>query len=420
MTSPGSDALKNAKEPRLPRRDWILLPLLSLMTIVLLLGSTELIARIKTGSGSEQEGMGPCIISNDLSTGVRFVPNSECRDKIMESGWTDYKFNSHGHRAGWEYGPKDPGTYRIVMTGSSVAFGFVVDRKKSFAALLPGEISAETGRKVELYNESMGYAGGGTPHSVLIRFDEVLAAKPDAILWVLTPYDIENVSSIGWVSSPAQNGARDGHENHPRTHFEQTVVKIGSALGFKSIPEPILSWLSQVNGQLKFQNYVKHFLYESQSLYVNASLNSPPDKIGFLKKNWGPGWTDRLHDFDGYAGSLIAKAGHAGIPVIAVFVPDGQLAAIVSKGEWPADCDPFKLDHELAASITSHGGTFIDILPDYQRDPNSEQAYFRFNGHPDATGHARIAKMIVRGITSGAFPPLSAVPQTQTSTVEMK
>lgn len=366
--------------------------------------------------------MAPCIVSNDLSTGVRFVPSSECRDKSMESSWTDYKFNSHGHRAGWEYGPKDPGTYRIVMTGSSIAFGFVVDREKSFAALLPGEISAQTGRRVELYNESMGYAGGGTPHSVLIRFDEILAARPDAILWVLTPYDIENVSSIGWVKGVNQNAPRDAGENPgSHTHFEQTILKLTSRLGVKSIPEPLLNWADKANSQLQFQNYLKHFLYESQSLYVSASLNGPPEKIGFLDKNWGPVWTGRLHDFDGYAANFIAKAGDAGIPVIAVFVPDAQLAAIISKGEWPAGDDPFKLDHELGASITRHGGTYIDILPDYQKDPDSEEGYFRFNGHPNAMGHAKIAGMIARKITSGPVPALrAAAAQTQTAPVQVK
>ena len=414
MTLPDADTQKNPEDARLPRRDWILLPLLSLMTIVLLIGSTELIARAKAGIVSEQEGMAPCIISDDLSTGVRFVPNSECRDRSMESSWTDYKFNSRGHRAGWEYGPKQQGTYRIVMAGSSIAFGFVVDREKSFAALLPGEISARTGRKVELYNEAMGYAGGGTPHSVVVQSDALFAAHPDAILWVLTPYDIENVSSIGWVRSPGQSAAR---ENSPHTHFEQTVAKFSSALGIKSIPEPVLEWVGRANGQLQFQIYLKQILYESQSLYVNASLSGPPEKIGFVRKNWIPVWTERLRDFDAYAGSLIAKANQSGIPVIAVFMPDAQLAAIVSKGDYPADCDPFKLDRELAASITSHGGTYIDILPEYQRDPISDQKYFRFNGHPDPAGHAKIAKMIAEKITSGAFPPLTAIAQTESSSV---
>ncbi len=302
--SPRSDELENTKEAKLPKRDWVILPLLSLATIALLIGSIELIARAKAGDASEQEGMAPCIISDDLSTGVRFVPNSECRDRSMESSWTDYKFNSRGHRAGWEYGPKQQGTYRIVMAGSSIAFGFVVDREKSFAALLPDEIAARTGRKIELYNEAMGYAGGGTPHSVLVQSDALLAARPDAILWVLTPYDIENVSSIGWVRSPGQNNPNSANGNPPHTHFEQTVAKFSSALGIKSVPEPILDWVGRANGQLQFQIYLKHILYESQSLYVNASLNGPPEKIGFVDKNWIPVWTERLHDFDSYAGSL--------------------------------------------------------------------------------------------------------------------
>jgi hypothetical protein len=44
MTGPDA-ASGNQKETRLPRRDWILLPVLGLLTICLLAASSELIAR---------------------------------------------------------------------------------------------------------------------------------------------------------------------------------------------------------------------------------------------------------------------------------------------------------------------------------------------------------------------------------------
>ena len=183
-------------EVKLPRRDWILLPFISLLTIVVLAGSGELIAR-RVFSGSTTL-MKNCMVMDDKSTGPRAIPNTVCWEKIPESQLVEYRFNGCGHRAGMECLPKQPGTYRIVMTGSSLALGEGVQREQTFAALLPEELSQETGRKIELYNESMGW---GFPHSVRLRFNEVLAAKPDLILWILTPGDIEGASLIVYSSN---------------------------------------------------------------------------------------------------------------------------------------------------------------------------------------------------------------------------
>jgi hypothetical protein len=84
--------------------------------------------------------------------------------------------------------PKSQATYRIVMVGSSLGMGLGVPEEQTFGALLPKELSRRTGNKVELYNESCTWE---VPHIVDMRFNEVLVAKPDMILWVrgiyLTP-----------------------------------------------------------------------------------------------------------------------------------------------------------------------------------------------------------------------------------------
>ena len=62
-----------------------------------------------------------------------------------------------------------------------------VSDEKTLAALLPAGLTRLTGRKVELYNEGMGY---GFARNTALRFNDVLAAQPDMVLWVLTPMDI--------------------------------------------------------------------------------------------------------------------------------------------------------------------------------------------------------------------------------------
>jgi hypothetical protein len=184
-------SLENKKEAKLPRRDWILLPMISLLTIALLAGSTELIAR-RLFSESKT-GMAKCMVLNDPATGARGIPNTSCWGKSAEGPWVEYSFNNSGYRAGMAFGAKQPGTYRIVMTGSSVAVGDLTQRDKTFAALLPTELTQLTGRKVQLYNEGMGW---GFSHSVTLRFNDVLKEDPDLILWILTPMDVKRASLV--------------------------------------------------------------------------------------------------------------------------------------------------------------------------------------------------------------------------------
>ena len=128
---------------------------------------------------------------NDPSYGVRGIPNCVVWEKIPEGKLIEYRFNGSGYRNNADFGPKSPGTYRIVIVGTSVAAGFRVAQEQTIAALLPAELSRLTGRKVEIYNEGLPLR----PSSSIARnFNEVLAADPDMILWIVSPLDISNPS----------------------------------------------------------------------------------------------------------------------------------------------------------------------------------------------------------------------------------
>jgi hypothetical protein len=368
--SSGSDP-SNAKEAELPRRDWILLPALSLLTICLLLASTDLISRLMFPAlyGAAED----CIVFNDPSAGARGIPNGMCREKIPEGEVTEYRFNSCGHRTDLQCGTKPPGAYRIVMIGGSYAMGMRVPNEKTFAALLPSELSRRTGRNVELYNEGMPWR---PPHIIALHFNEVLKAKPDMILWILHPSDIWNPLYPGRSQAPQAFSA---------------LVELGhSALLFR------------------------HFLYESQSQTITSYLADEPDapyirKINgpeFLKTAPSAEWQSHLREFDSEVADIEAQARAAGMPVVAVLMPQRAQAAMISRGVWPAGFDPYKLDNELRSMIGNHGGTYLDILPDFRNIPNSEQGFFPLETHPNARGHAMISELLIRAITNGAVPVL--------------
>jgi hypothetical protein len=402
MESDASD-LGHSNEGKLPKRDWILLPMLSVLTMIAMAVSTESIAR-RVFSASETS-LHACLILDDTSAGVRGIPNSVCWEKIPENQLTEYRFDCSGYRTGMACGPKPPETYRIVLIGSSIALGDRVPIENSFATLLPRELSRLVERKVELYNEAMAY---GFPRNTSLRFDDVLAAQPDLILWVLTSVDVKLASFV--FAENTFKRADNTSSSAPRL--------------MESLKNSIKNTIREHGGNPLAGTVaaLRHFLYEhkSQNQYIQSYLAIPDGGEGFwdsgagaLRAELNPEWEAHLREFEGYAADVEGMARNAGVPLVAVMVPNRAQAAMISLGEWPEGFNPYSLGHKLRSIITSHGGTFIDILPDFRDIPNPERYYYPIDGHPDADGHVMIAGVLARRLSGGAIPELRAAVQPQ-------
>ena len=387
---------RDAIEESLPRRDWVVLPLIGMLTIVLMMGSTECIARRMFAAS--KTGYERCMVLGDPTTGARGIPNSVCWEKAPETPLIEYRFNRCGHRAGMECGPKPLGTYRIVMIGSSVALGQRVQREESFAALLPKELTRRTGRTVDLYNESMGF---GFSHSMALHFKEVVAAQPDLVLWILTPIDVSRGTDI----VPRGNTDPGAGLNFP----EKAWRRLRAGLASKSIDGSA----AELFDYTKTAYMLRHFLYLSQSETLKSLLIASDDEAGYLRAEPSTAWQRFLTQFGRDAEDIEEQAKLAGVPFAAVLVPSRGQAAMISAGEWPIGFDPYKLSDELRSIIVSHGGSYIDILPDFRKLSNPERLYFPMDGHPNVEGNAVISSMLANELTSGRIPALQTVAPVQ-------
>ena len=134
----------------------------------------------------------------------------------------------------------------------------------------------------------------------------------------------------------------------------------------------------------------------------------PGQGSDYLRASNSVDWQSKLTRFATYSASIESKARAAGVPAVSVYFPLRAQAAMISGGKWPKDFDPYKLDDELRSITTSQGGTFVDILPDFQTVPNPEQNYLPIDGHPTAAGHAILTEFLAKELTSGAIPALRA------------
>jgi hypothetical protein len=388
--SPPASFSGAAKEEPLPRRDWILLPLISCLTVVLLMGLTEWIAR-RMFASSKTNYMS-CMVLDDPTTGSRGIPNSVCWEKAPESELVEYRFNSCGHRADFQCRPKPAGTYRVVLMGSSVALGQNVQFQSTFASLLPIELKKRTGRAVEVYNEGMGF---GFTHRAALHFKEVLDAEPDLVLWVLTPPDISRGDEVAPRDSNPDPGAGYGF---PKKMWRRLRASLASG----SVEDAA----AEIFNYSKTAYMLQHLLYESQSMTISAYLSAPDAEAGYLRSQLSARWLSSLRQFDEDAENIEGQARSAGVPLAAVMIPGRAQAAMISKGESVEGADPYKLNDELRAAIVGHGGNYIDILPDFRDLPNPERLYFTIDGHPNVEGNAVIASLLARELTSGAIPVL--------------
>ena len=392
-----SDPSESAKGEKraLPKRDWIMLPAIGVLTIVVVFGTAEFVARQLFYPA--QTDMRNCLVL-DPETGMRGVPNTTCWDKTFETLLTEYKFNNCGDRAGMECGPKPKGVYRIVMSGASAAFGLRVEREKTFAALLGAKLSEATGGTVELYNQSVfaHATDWGDRRVVSQRLDKIVSAQPDLIMVVLTQQDIRTADQL---LPPGPEG---------KSLSLRGWARIKSKLGADSLKE----LPADIMNESRALFMLRHYLYESQSQYVKAWLMEG-DTNGYLRANFSDFWLKNLGLFDLYAAQVEERAKAAGAQFVVVLVPDRAQATIVSMGEWPAGYDPYQLGDQLRAITTRHGGVFVDILPGFHDVPHPERHYYPIDGHPDPEGSAIISRLLFKELTNGSIPALTAAGQAQ-------
>jgi hypothetical protein len=380
-----------SRDSKLSRRDWILLPTLSLLTILIIVVSTETLAR--RTFGVSKTSLESCLILDDATNGIRGIPNSVCSEKIPETQLVEYKFDCTGYRTGKECGPKPPRAYRIVLIGSSIAIGELVPIEKTFATLLPIELSRRVGREVELYNYAMAF---GFPRNASLLFNDVLAAEPNLILWVVSSIDVKLAAFSHLEYLQNSNATKPGR-----------IASLKNAIKDKIGGNPLAASVKALG----------YFLqkYKSQGEYIRSYLAIPDGGEGdwdagpsALRSELSQQWKDRIQKFEGYAAEIIRRAKTVGVPIVVVMVPTRAQAAMISMDEWPKGFDPFTIDKELGLIVSRLGGTYIDILSDFRVTSNPEQHYYPIDGHPDADAHAIIAGFLAKKLTSGAVPELRA------------
>ncbi len=386
------------------RRDWIILPLLAILTVVSLSLTSEKISELIYGE--PKSAVDVCLNVSHPDKGVSGIPN--CKTSEMDFGvpLVEYKFDTCGYRSGIGCVSNSPGAYRIAMIGTSIAFGQWVKQQDALAAKLPIDISERDGRKIYLYNEGMLEQ---YPQFVSTHVQTALSRKPNIILWLVTPYDI-SVPPLDSKSILFLLGG--GGKNLGVVERWKTYLKIKVFSGsFSSLEQAVSEHFIRKFSHTGTGFMLQDLLNKNADRYVKSYLKLPDTESGYLRVSPSSKWKQDMKSFEDMATVMIAQSRAAGVPLVVTLIPSRAQAAMLSSGTWPEGYDPYRLDNDVRSIITRHGGIYADIFPDLKKIPNMENNYYFSNGHPDANGDAILAQAISKEITNGQIPDLEAFDQ---------
>jgi hypothetical protein len=375
MIESSSGIPENMKEAKLPRRDLVVLPLLSLLTVVVCLLASEVVARHYFVAFRVDS----CRVGDD-TVGFRYRPNCTSHLKAGEGRWVTNQFNDCGYRTKESCGPKPRGAVRIALLGSSMSEGIFVGYDDTFAARTARQLTMELGRPVEVQNLSGERC---FPVCAFNRVDEALALKPDLLMLAFSPFDLEHLD-------PAEISNR--HEPflvHPPSATEPT-----------SINQNALERLWTLFGDSSAAFAAQHYLFQNTSTYVGIYLHHGTH-ADYLRVPLSPAWEKRLEGFDVLLVEIANKATAANVPVVLVELPSFAQVALLKMQNNHEGVDPHVIGDRLKQIASLHGIQFIGTLDAFKLGPDANKDFFVVDTHMSAEGNDVISRALVEQLIKG-------------------
>lgn len=361
----------------LPPRDLWLLPLVSFLTLVLLLVGAEAMSRLVWPYQMENECRQP-----DKTLGFRYRSNCKATMKSVEGPWYASEYNECGYRSPASCGRVSAGTRRIALIGSSISEGYLVEYPNTIAARLQSELQAMCAAPIDIQNlGGTGYSG----QYLVLRMEEALRLAPDAVLLVVLPFDVHDQ-----IANSATFAASAGSEGTAQPRLDG------------SLRQSLISW----SRESRAVTMAQHYLFQDPATYVPLILRSG-DNTDFLRPPFTPAWEARLRVFDGLIGQLADRARAAGVPFMLAFVPNQVQAILGATHSLPAGIDTRALPDALAEIARAHGADFADTSASLAAAPKPGLLYYQVDGHPSGKGQPLIARSIAQTYTSLTHGPFS-------------
>lgn len=355
---------------KLPRWDYLVLPLLSLFTMVAFFAVAEITAR----SIWEAKEDSSCDLKTPFS-GDRYKPNCTASMKLAEGPWVQNSYNECGYRSAASCGIKTPGTIRIALLGSSAAEGFMVPYRQTFASLTEEILTRECARTVEIQNLAItGIHLLEEAH----RVDEALALRPDLVIFLVTPNDLTMDTAPQW---DVQNSRRKAPTSAEKHDLRGLLLKLKVLLRYSAAISAL-----------------RYYYFKDDQTYLHLYLRTYGDAADFLRLPFSSLWQTRFDFFDSLLREMASRVHSAGVPFVLIPSPFRPQVALLSSGEVFPGTDPFAFDRKVAQIAAMDGVVDFEVIHDFSHLAQSGNLFYVADGHMRAPGQEILALSVTRQI----------------------
>ena len=366
------------------RRDYYLIPLVSLATIFLMLLGAEIGSRMAWPEKLYDE----CRVKG-AEDPRRAKANCEVSTKAPEGPWISYITNACGWRTFATCGPKPSNTLRIATLGASMTMGKNVAINEIWPERLGAAIAASSGKKVEV--ENLGWELL-TPLHCYRQIPRVIALEPELVVYAINPFDLSR------GIDPNQLAHRDDPD--------ATYPKLAIDLEDKSfsVQKVLKDFQNAFNGSRAFV-MAQHFVFYNPSTFLKIYL-ADGHRADYLRQPFTPLWQERLHDFNTIVVDMAARLRKAGIPLVVVALPARSQVALLLEHDKPVGTDAYAFEREIETTCRNAHVTFIPTLSAFAKTPNGDKLFYIFDTHINGDGNGIISQEIANRVLHGSTPVL--------------
>jgi hypothetical protein len=351
----------------LPRRDLWLLPLVSLMTVVILLSASEVLARVVWSEHLEDS-----CARHDPVLGTRFAANCHSFVKSAESPRVENTYNSCGFRSAGSCGPKSAGTFRVAVIGTSTGSGYLVPYADTFYARAAAQIGQQCHIPTDFQNLAIP---GVSPENALLRLDSALALKPNLVLMPVSAHDIDiiQLDGQGAAAPPATP-----------THLS---------------PKEVATQLVKVLRSSRVMLMGQHFLYMNEDEYLPLYLQHG-EEADFLRPPLSPVWQAKLALFDQEVATIAQRANAKGASFMIVYVPQRAQALLLKWRHLPKGVEPSLLGRDIGEIAARHDVGYLDLTKTIGDRPDVVSLFYPVDSHPDVAGSEIIGQSVANALVA--------------------
>ena len=369
-------AKRDQFEQCLPLRDWWLLPSISILTIILMLSVSEIVARTFWSAN----GVDNCSDFNGVHG--RFHPTCKSKVKTPEGPWVENAYNECGYRTAQSCGPKQRGTLRVAVLGTSFAYGFDVPYSSVYSTVVAQTFERRCGKHIDFQNVT---APGIDMLAVYRRTDEALALKPDLVVLAITPFDIRRDISAEQLAH---------RDDPPDAVLDKRRPVQGDGFLKRTFVTPVK--------ESRAVYMLQHFMYQDPDTYLRLYLLYG-DAADFVRTPFSPAWQKHFDSFDILLAGMEKKAQAASVPMLILIGPTVAGIAVENTAPKPL-FNAYAFTQKVSSIASKYQIPVVDPSPQFKGIPHPMSFFYVVDGHLNASGQTLVAQTLDEEIISGRYP----------------